>query len=168
MTALGAALSAHRAAVEEFLAAAGMVPEAEWARERSERKWSPGQITEHLSLSLEAVIRELSGGSPVRIVLPMWKRWLVRRRYLRPMLREGVFPSGVKAPWEIRPAGSPAPRARALERLRRAAADIDGFYAAHGGAAPRRLSHPYFGAIPASDLFGVLTLHALHHRRQLP
>ena len=167
MTALDTVLSAHRSAIEEFLAAARGIPEADWARQPAEGKWSPGQIAEHLSLSLEAVLRELSGGPPMRVVLPWWKRFLARRRYLRPMLSEGSFPPGVKAPREIRPAASPAPHAEALERLRSAAAGIDSFYAGHGEAASRRLCHPYFGAIRASHLFGVLTLHADHHRRQL-
>ena len=164
---LAAALDEHRRAIDQFLASAGAIAEADWKRPVAQGKWSPGQIAEHLSLSLEAVLRELSGGPPMRIVLPWWKRWLARRRYLRRMLREGSFPSGVKAPREIRPAASPAPRGEALERLRLAAAGIESFYAAHEKAVSRRLCHPYFGAIPARDLFGVLTLHAVHHRRQL-
>ena len=168
MTALDRILSEHRSAVEEYLAAAGGVPEEVWTMERAQARWSPAQITEHLSISLEAVSRELSGGRPLQVVLPAWKSWWLRRRYLPPMLRSGRFPDGVKAPREIRPTGPSAPRAEALARLRAAAASIDRAYATDPKAARRRLHHPYFGALRPADLFGVLTLHARHHRRQLP
>src|SRR5262249_42593189 len=97
VTALERILSEHRTAVEEYLAAAGRVPEGAWTTPRSDGKWSPCQITEHLCLTLEGALRELSGGPPFEVVLPFWKRWLLRRRFLRPMLASGNFPQGVKA-----------------------------------------------------------------------
>ena len=103
----------------------------------------------------------------MRFVLPWWKRWLVRRRYLPRMLRTRRFPAGARAPREIRPSDAPAAGEEAAARLCAAAAGIERFFSEHPRAARQRLAHPYFGAIPAAELFEVLTLHAVHHRGQI-
>jgi hypothetical protein len=166
--ALQRALSEHRSSIETFLAAAEAVPEAQWMRPVGPGKWSPGQIAEHLSLSLEAVAREIRGESAMHYRLSWWKRFWVKRRYLPGILEKKRFPAGGRAPRETRPAESAAPRAEALARLRAANAGIERSYAENPRAAGRRLRHPYFGALPAPDFFGVIALHALHHRSQLP
>jgi hypothetical protein len=55
-----------------------------------------------------------------------------------------------------------------LRRFERAAAEFE----AACRQAPRleklRLGHPYFGAVPATDLIRILAWHTLHHRVQLP
>lgn len=163
-----AALSEHRSSIEAFLAAAEAVPEGQWTRPVAPGKWSPGQITEHLSLSLEAVAREVRGESPMRYRLPWWKRFVARRRYLPDMLEKKRFPSGARAPRETRPAEAAAPRSESIARLRAAREGIERLYAENPGAAGKRLRHPYFGVLTASDFFGVIALHALHHRSQLP
>lgn len=163
-----AALVLHRSSIESFLSAAEAVPEAQWMRPVAAGKWSPGQITEHLSLSLEAVVREIRGESSMRYRLPWWKRLVARHRYLPGMLEKKRFPSGARAPRETRPAEATAPHGVALARLREAIAGIDRVYAENPQAAGRRLRHPYFGALRAPDFFGVISLHALHHRSQLP
>ncbi len=166
--ALEEALSEHRSSVEIFLAVAEAVPESEWARPVAPGKWSPGQISEHLALSLEAVAREIRGEAPMRSRLSWWKRFWARRRYLPGMLEKKRFPSGARAPRETRPADSAAPRGEALARLRAANDGIERIYAGDPGAAGRRLRHPYFGALRAPDFFGVISLHARHHAGQLP
>lgn len=162
------ALADHRSSIEAFLSAAEAVPEAQWMRPVAEGKWSPGQIAEHLSLSLEAVAREVRGESSMRYRLPWWKRFWVKHRYLPGILETKRFPSGARAPRETRPAEAAAPRGEALGRLRAANAGIERIYAENPRAAGRRLRHPYFGALAAPDFFGVIALHALHHRSQLP
>ena len=163
-----AALALHRSSIETFLAAAEAVPEARWMLPVAEGKWSPGQIAEHLSLSLEAVAREVRGESSMRYRLSWWKRLWARHRYLPGILKKKRFPSGARAPRETRPAEETAPRGEALARLRAANAGIERVYAETPRAARRRLRHPYFGALTAPDFFGVIALHALHHRSQLP
>ncbi|MGH9399362.1 MAG: DinB family protein [Thermoanaerobaculia bacterium] len=163
-----AALTDHTRAIEAFLSAARRVPEAGWPRPVAEDKWSPGQIAEHLCLSLEAVAGELSGNSGMRYRLSWWKRFLARRRYLPGILRTRRFPSGARAPRETRPSAAAAPRAEALARLAAASAAIERIAAENPRAARRRLRHPYFGALSAADFFAVIALHADHHRGQLP
>jgi hypothetical protein len=163
-----AALAEHSASIAAFLSAAESVPEAQWMVPAAPGKWSPGQITEHLSLSLEAVAREVRGESAMAYRLSWWKRLVARRRYLPGILELKRFPSGARAPRETRPAGTPAPRGEALARLRAASAGIERVYAENPQAAARRLRHPYFGPLPAPDFFGVISLHARHHAGQLP
>jgi hypothetical protein len=163
-----AALSEHRSSIEAFLAAAEAVPEAQWMRAVAPGKWSPGQITEHLSLSLEAVAREIRGEPSMQYRLSWWKRAWARHRYLPGMLEKKRFPSGARAPREARPAETTVPRGEALARLRAANTGIERVYAENPQASARRLRHPYFGALTAPDFFGVISLHALHHRSQLP
>lgn len=163
-----AVLAEHRSSVESFLSAAEAVPEAQWMRPVAEGKWSPGQITEHLSLSLEAVAREVRGEYAMPFRLSWWKRLWVRQRYLPDILERKRFPSGARAPRDLRPAGVAAPRGEALARLRAADAAIARVYAENPRAAGRRLRHPYFGALTTPDFFSVISLHALHHRSQLP
>jgi hypothetical protein len=163
-----AALVEHGSSIEAFLSAAEAVPEAQWIFPVAEGKWSPGQITEHLSLSLEAVAREVRGESSMRYRLSWWKRLWARHRYLPGILETRRFPSGARAPRETRPAETAALRGEALARLRAASAGIERIYAENPRAAGRRLRHPYFGALTAPDFFGVIALHARHHAGQLP
>jgi len=165
---LETALLEHRSSIEAFLAAAEAVPEAQWARPVGPGKWSPGQISEHLSLTLEAVAREVRGGPPIPFRLAWWQRFWIKQRYLPGILERKQFPSGARAPREIRPAAVAAPRGEALARLGTANTGIARAYAENPQAAGRRLRHPYFGALTAPDFFAVNALHVLHHRSQLP
>jgi len=162
------ALARHRDAVAAFLSSAAATEPDAWSRPASEGKWSPAQIAEHLSLAVEAVKRELDRGPSMRIVLPAWKRFLLRRTVLPGLLATGRFPAGVRAPREIRPAVSTATREETLRRLEIAASELEASCRQDPRGGTLRLSHPYFGALPASDLIRILAWHALHHRAQLP
>jgi hypothetical protein len=162
------ALARHRAAVVAFLASAATTDSDAWTRPTAEGKWSPAQVAEHLFLAVQAVKGELEQGSPMRFVLPAWKRFLLRRAVLPRLLATGRFPAGARAPREIRPSLPTTSREEALRRLESAAAEFE----AACRQAPRveklRLGHPYFGALPATDLIRILAWHTLHHRAQLP
>jgi len=162
------ALARHRAAVDRFVTSASLTEAGDWDRGIADGKWSPAQITEHLRLSLEAVHRELDGEGSMRIVLPFWKRYLLRRAVLPRLLATGRFPTGVRAPREIRPASPTAPKEDALRELERLVGEFEARFHADPRSASRRLAHPYFGALPAHELVLILAWHALHHRGQLP
>lgn len=165
---LEGALAEHRAAVEDFVAAAMAIAPADWQRPVAEKKWSPGQITEHLCLALEKVRQELEHGAHMKFALPAWRRLLLRRLLLPRLLRTGRFPRGVRAPREIRPSPSAASLEDSLRRLQKAAAEVEAACARDSRAASRRLGHPYFGALPLPKFFRLLAQHTLHHRGQLP
>jgi DinB superfamily len=165
---LEVALARHRDAVAAFLASAAATEPDAWTRPASEGKWSPAQIAEHLRLAVEAVKRELDRGPGMKLRLSAWKRFLLRRTVLPKLLKTGHFPRGVRAPREIQPTLPPDSREEALRRLEAAASELETRCRAHPHAATLRLLHPYFGALPASDLIRILAWHTLHHRSQLP
>jgi hypothetical protein len=165
--ALESALLENRRAHEAYVQSASAIPPEAWDRPAAAGKWSPGEITEHLRLSLDALERELRGETGIAVRVSGWKQVLLRHWVLPRMLRTRRFPAGVRAPRETRPATPDAPPAEALRRL---AGALDRFEKACA-AQPRplrRLTHPYFGALTLPRFHRLLALHTLHHRAQLP
>jgi hypothetical protein len=157
-----------RETVERFLASLAAVDEARWGAPSKPDKWSPAEVAEHLVLTYEAVIRELSGGVGMRLRLNWWKRLYIRARYLRPLLRHGSFPDRAPAVREVRPAGPARAKPELLAAFReRARAFDEGIAAAHrkGGF---RMTHPFFGRLDTSDSVRLVDVHIEHHRKQLP
>jgi hypothetical protein len=164
---LEVALAEHRAAVHAFVSLASGISQADWDRPAAQGKWSPGEITAHLRLTLERLREELEGGRRMRYVLPSWKRLCLRWVILRRILRTGRFPNGAPAPRETRPASSGPPQAEALRDLV-AAADELATACRSCPTARRRLTHPYFGSLTVARFHRLLAIHTLHHRAQLP
>ena len=81
---------------------------------------------------------------------------------------QSVNDAGVRAPREIRPNLPMAGREETLRRLEGAASELEASCLQDPRGGTLRLSHPYFGALPAPDLIRILAWHALHHRAQLP
>lgn len=165
---LAAALEAHRAALAAFVQRARRVPAAQWEVPRASGKWSPAEITEHLRLSTEKLREEAEGSSSMRLVLPAWKRLLLRLTVLPRILRSGRFPRGAPAPREVRPVSPGLPRDEALGRFEREIARLEAACGATPANGRRLLGHPYFGKISLTRFHRLLAVHALHHREQLP
>jgi hypothetical protein len=161
LAALEAALTLHRSSIESFLSSAEAVPEALWRVPVAPGKWSPGQITEHLSLSLEAVAREVRGILDA-VPLPWWERLVARRRYLPGMLEEKRF-LRARAPRGLGPQTASA-SGEALARCARQAPGRAGLPRPAGSRSACATTSARFGA----GFFAVNALHVLHHRSQLP
>ncbi len=160
-------MALHRAAVAECVAAVAAVPADAWTRPLAPGKWSPAEVAEHLAISYDPPLAELSGGLSFRIRVPWWKRRALRWAML-PGILNGGFPAGAPAPREIRPRHTESSPEEASRRL---AANADRFLESltEARAARRvRLTHPYFGKLRPAQTVMLLTSHALHHRRQLP
>jgi hypothetical protein len=132
-------------------------------------KWTPADVTQHLTLTFEILTRELRGGPGMRLRLNPVKRFVIRLTHVRRVLRGGAFPRGAPAPRELRPATDPhSARADALARMRRSA---DTYVTAtrreHEAGHVRRLTHPYFGRMALADALLVSARHVEHHTRQL-
>jgi hypothetical protein len=155
----------HRASVLEFLAAARAVDEECWARPSAPGKWSPGQVAEHLRVTYEVLLRELRGGSGMRIRLPWWRRAVLRATVLPRIVARGRFPAGAPAVREIRPGDGPFDRAATLSGLETLAAALGEQLEARPGAS---LSHAFFGKMTAPVGLRVLAAHNRHHAAQLP
>jgi hypothetical protein len=165
--AFDAAAEEHRRVVATCAAAIRSIGAADWERPPAERKWTPAEIAEHLAIAYDPVLAEVAGTGGFRLVVPWWKRRILRWKFLAKIL-EGTFPPGVPAPREVRPtttARTPEEGARRLAE--HAEIFLDRFAQAHrqGGA---RVTHPYIGRLDGVVAVRFLTAHVRHHRRQLP
>lgn len=157
----------HRTAAARFLAASAAIEAPAWAAAPTPGKWSPGQITEHLLLTYDAMLRELDGGVGMRLRLSWWRRAWIRARYLKLVLRDGRLPSGAPAVREIRPGPVARPRDELLALFRDRAARFETGLAGVRDS-ERRFTHPYFGRLDPADALGLVAVHIEHHRKQLP
>ncbi|HEX2190762.1 MAG TPA: DinB family protein, partial [Longimicrobiaceae bacterium] len=134
--------------MRRFTAAAEGLDEAAWTRPRAPGQWSPAQVAEHLALSYEALLRELGGGPGLRPRVAGLRQRLLRWVLLPHVLFHRTLPVRVRAPRELRPADTPPDRAAVLSRMRAAAERLERGLDA-GRATGARVTHPYFGPLPA-------------------
>ncbi|MGH7662686.1 MAG: DinB family protein [Gemmatimonadaceae bacterium] len=161
------ARGSHAAAVSEFVSAATALPENAWHAPRAEGKWSPAQITEHLSLAFAAALSELDGGRGVRMRGSRLRRLLLRRLLLPRLLTGATFPAGVRSPSEARPGDVTASRREGLDRMTLLARRFEEQASRSSGRDAMRVTHPYFGALPALQGLRFSAAHIRHHKAQL-
>lgn len=161
-------LANHRTAVHEYCALAARLPADVWLWPVAPGKWSPAQITQHVTLAIETFTDEFAGRAGMALKLTVWRRFVLRTFLLPRLLSSGRFPASIKAPREIRPSTTPATQADALERLKQASSALDAIATAAPSSRSRRLTHPYFGRVPALTAVRLLELHTRHHLSQLP
>ena len=163
-----AAAREHEAAVRAFVETAEQLPPERWNAPVAPEKWSPAQITEHLALAYEAMMRELSGGGAMAPRAAGWQQRLLRWFLLPHILFHRKFPSGARAPRETRPAEGNPDQAAALARLRDVAdrAQRELIETERRGT-KQVMTHPYFGAISALRALRFSAVHVQHHHRQI-
>jgi hypothetical protein len=157
----------HASAVSEFAEAARRFPTGTWTRALAPGKWSPAEITSHVTQAYKVLRRELEGGPGMQLRGSRWQRWLFRHTILPDILRRGSFPVGARAPREIRPSEMQKDFASALPVL---AAEADAFARELSGRAAERrlrLSHAYFGPMSPRQSLRLAAVHIRHHARQL-
>jgi len=159
------AAAEHRAAIEAFARTAASVDRAAWNVPRAEGKWTPAQVVQHVILGYEAGLRELDGGAGMTVVVPWWKRAVLRWTVL-PRILSGRFPAGARAPKETRPMTAPESPEAGVGHLRACAERFAAGICEADKAA--RLTHPYFGRLRGPQILRFLAAHARHHHRQLP
>ncbi len=157
----------HQRAVAEFVAAARAVEPAVWETSAADKQWSPAQIAEHVRMTYEVVGAQFTGGPGLRVRTSWWKRLMLRWKFLGGILENGIFPKGAQAPREIRPGSGPFDREPLLQALERAAADAESKFVAQWNATSRTMTHHVFGALSAPEGARLVTVHTLHHAKQL-
>jgi hypothetical protein len=160
-------LLAHSEALKQYLAAATRIPASAWNEPLSPGKWSPAEITSHLEQSYQVLRSELSGGPGMRVIVPPFRRWLMRFTIMPRLLSDGAFPPGVRAPKETRPREVEASMGRALSVLSEKTELMIRELTDQVPHRRVRLSHAYFGALCPEDVLRLLTVHTRHHARQL-
>lgn len=162
-----AALADHQHAVAEFIAAARAVPADRWGVARHDSKWSPEQIAEHVRLTYDVVSAQFDGGPGLRVRTPWWIRPFLRWRFLPTILESGVFPATARAPREILPGAGPFDREALLAGLEQSAAAMERKLMASWHNPTRPMTHHVFGALDSPKAARLVTVHTMHHAKQL-
>lgn len=164
------ALDDHDGAIEAYIATIAGIPADAWHREPAPGKWSAATVTLHLVEAYELGCRAVIGGASMRLVVPPWRAWILRKVLLPILIVRGRFPRA-RAPREVRPdldAAMAWTRADATERLRASAADAaTSFRAADRTPERRRFTHAYFGPLSPYLALRMLTAHTQHHTHVL-
>lgn len=162
-----AALAEHRAAIEAYAAAIRALDPSAWTRPVAEGKWTPAQITEHLTLGYRAFLREARGEGGMKMKVFGLRLRLLRWFLLPHILFHRSFPSGAVSPREIRPAEGSADRDAAVAELLATAAEAERGMEAARERPGAVLTHPYFGGIPLARGLKFAAVHVEHHTRQV-
>ncbi|MFN2400376.1 MAG: DinB family protein [Gemmatimonadaceae bacterium] len=157
----------HRVALREFVECALALDADTWQRSPA-GKWSPAQISQHLSLTYAALLQEMAGGSAIRVRTSAWQRLFLRWTVLPGLLKHGRIPTGAPAVREVRPGNGPFDQKEVLDRLE---AQCEKFLEVLGDqqrSGKAQLTHPFFGKLDSDAGLRFCTVHIIHHRRQLP
>jgi hypothetical protein len=160
-------LAEHSRAVEEYVAAAQGLSVQAWMRPLATGKWTPAEVTSHVTEAYRVLRAELAGSSGMRLLGSRFQRLILRHTVLPRLLRGRPFPLGVRAPRETRPREVVHDPKVALSTL----ADLTETFAQEltNQAARNKvcLTHAYFGPLSAQQGLLLLTAHTRHHARQL-
>lgn len=162
-----AARADHQRAVDDFLAAARAVPRDRWDHAPDQSHWSPAQIAEHVRMTYEVVGAQFSGGPGLRVRTSWLMRALLRWKFLKGILENGIFPAGARAPKEIRPGPGPFDRDTVLEALQRAASTTEQQLITRWKDPDCRMTHHVFGELHPPQGARLVTVHTRHHAAQL-
>ena len=162
-----AALAEHRAATAAYAEAVRALDDAAWTRPWAEGKWTPAQITEHLTLGYRAFLREVRGEGGMKMKVFGLRLRLLRWFLLPHILFHRTFPLAAVSPRELRPAEGPPERDAALAELLATAAEAERESEAARSRPGAVLTHPYFGGIPLPRGLKFAAVHVEHHTRQV-
>jgi len=162
-----AAADEHEVALAAYLQSASALLHASWTRPWGEGKWTPAQVTEHVTRAYEVLLDELRGGRPMQEKVAGWRKKVSRIVILPHILFHRTIPLKVPSPREMRPGEPRAGREEALEALR----ELGECFVAELAAARERgsagLTHPYFGKLDPIKVLRFVAIHLDHHRKQI-
>lgn len=157
----------HQAAVAEFVAAARAVSLDTWERKPDATHWSPAQIAEHVRKTYEVVSAQFTGGPGLVVRSKWWLRPFIKWTFLGRILETGVFPASARAPREIRPGDGPFDRETLLAALQKAASATENMLTTRWTDPNCTMTHHVFGALRPPEGARLVTVHTLHHAKQL-
>jgi len=165
MTDVTTVMTANRSAVDEFITAAEKTGSA-WSVPRAPGKWSPAQLVEHVSRSIEESANEVVGAPSKFPTLPTFLRPLLRGLFFKRVLRKRAFPRA-KTQGAFNPASGPATPADGRRRVEDALKRFDQACRAQAAKGPG-MSSTLFGQVSIVDYATFQEIHTRHHRKQLP
>lgn len=160
-------LADHSKAVEEYVTAAERLSVQAWMRPLAPGKWTPAEVTSHVTEAYRVLRAELAGTSGMRLLGSRFQRLILRHTVLPRILRGSPFPARARAPRETRPREIVHDLNVALSTL----ADLTTTFTQElTNQAARQdvcLTHAYFGRLSAHQGLQLVTAHTRHHARQL-
>jgi hypothetical protein len=160
-------LADHTKAVEDYVTAAERLSVQAWMRPLAAGKWTPAEVTSHVTEAYRVLRAELAGSSGMRLLGSRFQRLILRHTVLPRLLRGRPFPHAVRAPRETRPREVVDDPEIALCTL----TDLTETFAQELTSKAARqnvcLTHAYFGPLSAQQGLRLLTVHTRHHARQL-
>ncbi len=162
-----AAADEHHVSLAAYLYTASALAADAWERPWGPGKWTPAQVTEHLTRSYEALLVELREGRAMELKLAPWRRTLTRWILLPHILFHRSFPVRAPAPREVRPKEVRAGRDAALASMRALGETFVAELAAARLQGSLGLTHPYFGKIEPIKVLRFVGIHIEHHRKQI-
>ena len=160
-------LTRHSDAVEDFCHAAGRLGDERWLRPIAPGKWTPAEVTSHVTQAYRVVRAELAGEPGMRLVGSRFQRLILRHTVLPRLLAGRPFPRGARAPRETRPQEVSRDPVEALSNLREFAHALGRELTGLASSGRACLSHAYFGRLSPHEGIRLLTVHTRHHARQL-
>jgi len=157
----------HQVALAAFMDTGGRMDDAAWQRPWRAGKWTPAEITEHLSLAYEALLTEIREGRPMGLKMAPWRLRVARWVILPHILFHRSLPLRAPAPRETRPREARAPRAEALAALRHLGEEFERELDSARRAGSPGITHPYFGRVEPVKALRFVAIHMEHHRRQV-
>jgi len=157
----------HSRAVARFLTAAKELSAAQWRAPIGDDKWTPAQITQHVTQSYDVLTRQLRTGTGLRVQTGWLLRQVLRVVVLRPIMWTRRLPPGAKAARELLPGETDLGQEEALARLGAAVAGFEHELQARRDEAGLQLTHHIFGSVEAVKGLDFVAVHTEHHARQL-
>jgi len=165
MTDINAVLTANRSAVAELIGAAEKTGSA-WSAPTAPGKWSPAQLVEHVSRSMEESANEVVGAPSKFFTLPTFVRPLLRGLFFKRVLKKRTFPRA-RTGKAFDPASGPATPAEGRKRIEGALARLEQACRTQAAKGPG-MSSTLFGAVSIDEYATFQEIHTRHHRKQLP
>lgn len=162
-----AAAQEHHEALQMYLDAAAALSSEAWTRPWAPGKWTPAEITEHLTLSYEALLAEVCEGRAMALKMTPLRRRILRWVLLPHILFHRSFPLKARSPREVRPGAPRASRDEALRTMRSLGERFEAELDRARRTRPVVLTHPYFGSVDAVKGMRFVAVHVEHHAVQL-
>ncbi len=163
-----AAIEKHRAVIADYVEMASRIDEQVWRLPVTAEKWTPAQITDHLILTYEMLVKQIRGEQSLKMQYGFPLRQILRLTILPKIYRTRQLPRGAKAPTEIMPEDSKMPRQTALAKLGELSGEFENEILSRRNDNKFRLTHHVFGAIKPLKGIDFIGIHTEHHARQLP
>lgn len=165
MADLEAALAAARSAAAD-VAAAGERAESVWTEPRAPGKWSPSQVIEHVSRTLEESAKSVQEAPSAFPSMPGFVRPIARTLFFRRTLKKGGFSKAKTFPAFDPKEGPPTP-AEGRARLERAFDEFARACHERSATTPDMVS-TVFGTVSMAEYIRFQELHLRHHQMQIP